>query len=139
MYTHLALFGAVAVAFSAHAQPYEIVSSTIDGGGGAIAGSTYEITGSIGQSDAGPALSGITYELAGGFVATLESPAGRLCADQNNDGLITPTDFTAWIGNYNTNNLVADVNQDGSVTPTDFTAWIGAFNLGLNGPICSFR
>lgn len=139
MYTHLTYVAAVAVSFSAHAQPFEIVSSTIDGGGGAIAGSTYQITGSVGQSDVGPTLSGTTYELAGGFIATLGTTAGRLCADQNGDGLVTPTDFTAWIGNYNTNNLIADVNQDGSVTPTDFTAWISAFNLGVNGPICSLK
>lgn len=49
--------------------------------------------------------------------------------DQNNDGIVSPTDFTAWVNNFNTNNPIADVNQDGSVTPTDFTAWINAFNL----------
>ena len=64
-------------------------------------------------------------------------PAGRLCADSNEDGLVTPTDFTAWINLFNNNDLRGDVNQDGSVTPTDFTAWIAAFNLGPNGPICN--
>lgn len=61
----------------------------------------------------------------------------RLCADQNADGMVTPTDFTAWISNYNSNNPIADVNQDGSVTPTDFTAWISAFNQGEDGPGCT--
>lgn len=49
-------------------------------------------------------------------------------ADQNNDGVVTPTDFTAWVNNFNTMNSTADVNRDGAVTPTDFTAWISAFN-----------
>ncbi len=64
-------------------------------------------------------------------------PTGRLCADQNNDGLLLPTDFTAWIANFNANDPIADVNQDNAVTPTDFTAWVGAFNQGINGPICN--
>jgi hypothetical protein len=63
-------------------------------------------------------------------------PADRLCADQNSDGLVQANDFTAWIANYNANDLRADVNQDGEITPTDFTAWISAFNQGVNGPIC---
>lgn len=49
--------------------------------------------------------------------------------DQNNDGIVSPTDFTAWVNNFNNNNPLADVNQDGSVSPTDFTAWINAFNM----------
>jgi hypothetical protein len=61
----------------------------------------------------------------------------RLCADQNQDGLVLPNDFSSWITNFNANNLLADVNQDGLVLPNDFSAWIGAFNLGLAGPTCN--
>ena len=66
-----------------------------------------------------------------------DCPSSRLCADQNGDGMVSATDFSAWIANFNNNSLIADVNQDGSVTPTDFTAWISAFNQGLNGPTCN--
>ncbi|RNC82121.1 MAG: hypothetical protein ED559_10165 [Phycisphaera sp.] len=71
--------------------------------------------------------------------ANLEiAAAGGPCADQNGDGMITPTDFTAWIANFNANNPDADVNRDGSVTPTDFTAWINAFNNGIaSGVTCN--
>ena len=48
--------------------------------------------------------------------------------DQNNDGIVTPADFSAWVANFNANNPLADVNQDGSVTPADFSAWVAAFN-----------
>jgi len=64
-------------------------------------------------------------------------PSDRLCADSNEDGLVTPADFTAWIALFNASNPKADVNQDGSVTPADFTAWIAAFNQGTNGPTCN--
>jgi hypothetical protein len=63
--------------------------------------------------------------------------AGRLCADQNADGLVTPADFNAWIFNFNTGDARADANQDGIVSPADLNAWILAFNLGASGPACS--
>ncbi|GAB5497408.1 MAG: hypothetical protein Phyf2KO_24880 [Phycisphaerales bacterium] len=50
--------------------------------------------------------------------------------DVNNDGSLTPTDFTAWINAYNNNLPGCDQNSDGSCTPTDFTAWISNFNAG---------
>ncbi|MGP1273515.1 MAG: GC-type dockerin domain-anchored protein [Phycisphaerales bacterium] len=49
-------------------------------------------------------------------------------ADQNGDGLVDPSDFTAWVTNYNAGSLVADVNGDGLVDPSDFTAWVVAYN-----------
>ncbi|MEO1584172.1 MAG: GC-type dockerin domain-anchored protein [Planctomycetota bacterium] len=61
----------------------------------------------------------------------------RLCADQNGDGLVTPSDFTSWVLNFNSSNLLADANQDGLVTPADFTSWVLAFNQGANGPTCN--
>jgi len=51
-------------------------------------------------------------------------------ADVNGDGLVTPTDFTAWIDAFNNNLPGCDQNSDGSCTPTDFTAWISNFNAG---------
>jgi hypothetical protein len=64
------------------------------------------------------------------------TPPDRLCADQNDDGLVTPADFDAWIANFNAMSPLADVNQDAFVTPADFSAWVGAFSLGASGPTC---
>ena len=120
---------------SATAQPYEISSFTIDGGA-TLSGATYTLSGTIGQPDAGAALTGLSYELTGSFWPGVADP-GRLCADQNGDGLVTASDFSAWIANFNANDPKADVNQDGSVAPSDFSAWIAAFNQGTNGPTCN--
>ena len=68
---------------------------------------------------------------------TLTVGSGRLCADQNEDGLINPGDFNAWVINFNAGDLRADVNQDGLINPGDFNAWVAAFNQGANGPSCS--
>ena len=51
-------------------------------------------------------------------------------ADTNNDGSVTPTDFTAWVNAFNNNLPECDQNGDGACTPTDFTAWIANFNAG---------
>jgi hypothetical protein len=52
---------------------YQIVSSTIDGGGGQSSGGQYKLTGTIGQPDAAYSAGG-NYELLGGFW-----PGGPLC------------------------------------------------------------
>ncbi len=51
-------------------------------------------------------------------------------ADVNNDGMLSPTDFTAWVGAFNSNAPECDQNNDGMCTPTDFTAWVGNYNAG---------
>jgi hypothetical protein len=55
----------VSAAATAHGE-YEIVWSTIDGGGGQSSGGPYVLTGTIGQPDAGYSEGG-SYELLGGF------------------------------------------------------------------------
>jgi hypothetical protein len=59
------------------------------------------------------------------------SGVGPICvADVNGDGMLSPTDFTAWIGAFNTMSTGCDQNGDGLCTPTDFTAWIANYNAG---------
>ncbi len=51
-------------------------------------------------------------------------------ADVNGDGVLSPTDFSAWIGAYNSGAPECDQNGDGACTPTDFSAWITNYNAG---------
>jgi hypothetical protein len=90
----------------------------------------------------GPVLSFNSAVMAnsGTYTCVVSSPCGSdslnavvtvLClADVNNDGLVTPTDFTAWINAFNNNLSGCDQNCDGNCTPTDFTAWIANYNAG---------
>ena len=57
------------LALSAHAQPYSIDWFKIAGGGGTSTGAVYQVTGTIGQHDAGGPMTGGSYSLTGGFWA----------------------------------------------------------------------
>jgi hypothetical protein len=52
---------------AAQAQSYSIDWYKIAGGGGTSTGATYQVSGTIGQPDAGGALTGGNYSLTGGF------------------------------------------------------------------------
>ena len=71
-----------------------------------------------------------------GYLETVQSPDLMDCpadvclADVNGDGMVSPTDFSAWVGAYNNNLPACDQNGDGMCTPTDFSAWIGNYNAG---------
>lgn len=56
-----------ACCLTALAQSYSIDWYKISGGGGTSTSATYQVTGTIGQPDAGSAMSGGTYSLTGGF------------------------------------------------------------------------
>ncbi len=51
-------------------------------------------------------------------------------ADVNRDGVVTPSDFSAWVSAYNDADELADTNFDGVTDPKDFSAWVSAFNSG---------
>jgi hypothetical protein len=68
-----AIVGAGAV-FAQTGGGYDLTWSTIDGGGGGSAGGGYQLTGTLGQPDAGATLSGGGYSLSGGFWSS--APAG---------------------------------------------------------------
>ncbi|UCC28757.1 MAG: hypothetical protein JSU86_11205, partial [Phycisphaerales bacterium] len=66
---HVTVLAALVFAAPVLAQPYEVTWYTIDGGGVMFTGNgTYEVGGTIGQTDAGT-LSGPSYTVTGGFWA----------------------------------------------------------------------
>lgn len=88
-YATWALGMVVVGASVAAAVEYDLSWHTIDGGGAMrSAGGVFELSGTIGQPDAGR-LSGGVFEITGGF--WFEVPPG----DCNNDGGLALPDFTA--------------------------------------------
>jgi hypothetical protein len=56
---------------AAFAQQYSIDWYKVAGGGGTSTGATYQVTGTIGQHDAGGAMTGGSYSITGGFWALI--------------------------------------------------------------------
>ena len=92
---------------------YQIVWSTIDGGGGQSAGGQYVLNGTIGQPDAGYSAGG-NYELLGGFW-----PGGPLC-------FVDFPDFARFAEYWleTGSNLPGDLNGNGIVDLYDLKEFV---------------
>jgi hypothetical protein len=81
MKTLLIIGALLAVTAAAHAQQYSINWYKIAGGGGTSTGATYQVSGTIGQPDAGGAMSGGNYSVTGGFwslIQVVQTPGAPL-------------------------------------------------------------
>jgi hypothetical protein len=111
--SRLTLILAALVFVSVASGDYQIVWSTIDGGGGRSAGGQYELVGTIGQPDAGYSEGG-NYELLGGFW-----PGGPLC-------IVDFEDFARfaelWL--YTGTGLAADLYEDNIVDLLDLKLFV---------------
>jgi len=70
--------------------------------------------------------------LAAGLASFASAQASPCPADANVDGVLSPADFSAWIGAFNTAGALCDQNGDALCTPADFSAWIANYNAGCN-------
>lgn len=82
----------------------------------------YVAVGSVLDRDNGPA-AGAAYIFA------LPDPC---IADANHDGILSESDFSAWVAAFSSAAPECDQNSDGLCTPADFTAWIANFNAGCD-------
>ena len=80
-----------------HAQSYSINWFKVAGGGGTSAGGAYQVSGTIGQHDAGGPMTGGSYSLTGGFwsvITVVQTPgAPRLTISLNSP---LPTVTVSW-------------------------------------------
>ena len=89
------------------------------------------VTGYVDQFDAGSNHSLGVVSLRTYHWMTLVEGIESVCfADVNGDGVLSPTDFTAWILAFNTQSPACDQNGDAQCTPTDFTSWITNYTSG---------
>jgi hypothetical protein len=118
-----------ALASQANGQVFEINWFTIDGGGGMFtSGGSFELSGTIGQPDAGT-LSGGAFELSGGFwPAVLLSPP--CVADFNSDGVLDFFDVQMFLGLFAAHDPAADLNNDTLYDFFDVQAFLNFYAAG---------
>jgi hypothetical protein len=103
--------------------------STVDGGGTTLStAGSIELSGTIGQADAGSMGSGSTV-FYGGFWAVELAPA-PCPADYNQDGGVDGQDVDAFFADWETGEMVADVNQDGGVDGQDVQFFFEVWEAG---------
>jgi hypothetical protein len=121
-------------------DPFDLFWNTIDGGGvmrSASADGVFELSGTIGQFDAGPGAPGMTggnFTLTGGF--WFETPPG----DCNADGVVEFADHAAFVdcltGPAHDGIAVGeecrcfDVNGSGTIDLADFAATVVGYTGG---------
>ncbi len=112
------------------ANPVEIMKMVpADTSANATFGWSCEIDDGIGVFGASQADTPLSNSGAA-YLFDVSLPGPTCLADVNGDGMVTPTDFSAWVGAFNNNLPTCDQNGDGECTPTDFSAWIGNYNTG---------
>lgn len=80
--TAICLVGITAALAQSSGGDFELKKSTIDAGGGAASGGSFELVGTFAQAEANPRQSsGGEFMLAGGFWASTSSAAGRIFSD----------------------------------------------------------
>ena len=122
----------LAIVCVAGADSFTLEWSTIDGGGEMwTTGGDYELSGTIGQSDASlTVMTGGDYELAGGFWAgAAEEP---FCfGDLDGDGAIGLSDLAQLLSNYGTPSGAVyedgDLDADGDVDLADLAGLLAVY------------
>ena len=106
---------------------------TIDGGGEMFStGGDFELSGTIGQPDAGDPMTGGDFELTGGFWAIGSTSSTCDSCDMNCDGVVDALDIEGFLqALFDPENFqpdcdptLADINQDGAVNAFDIEPFI---------------
>lgn len=125
----ISVAGLLLWAAMAQAQTYDLTWNTVDGGGADSTGGVYELTGTIGQPDAGD-LSGGIFTLRGGFWGGIPGPC---FGDLNGDRKVDLSDLAILLADYgcNTGNCPGDLSGDGNTNLSDLAALLAVY-----GTVC---
>ena len=119
-YIIAALFCATAAAFAPiGGGDFDLSWHTIDGGGGTSSGGDFELSGTIGQHDAGETMTGGDFALTGGFWAGTGSVPALPCPwDLDMNGTVNTGDLLALFAQWGTDGP-ADFDGSGTVNTND--------------------
>ena len=112
----------VGLAVSALAQSYSVDWSKIAGGGGTSTAGNYQVSGTIGQSDASGPMTGGNYSLTGGFwslisiVQTVGAPTLTITHSGNTVKISWPYPSTGWTLQQNSDLTTANWSPSGGIS-----------------------
>lgn len=107
---------------------FEVNRYTIDGGGGTSAAGAFEVSGTIGQPDAGGVMTGGVYAVRGGFWVGGGAAAPSCPADLNGSGTVDAADLAVLLGAWGPNpGQPADLDGSGVVDAADLAMLLGAW------------
>ena len=114
---------------AATAQAQDLTWHSIDGGGGTATGGLFELSGTIGQPDAGVTMTSGSFELTGGFWPGV---AAESCyADCDSNGVLDIFDFLCFRNSFVNGELYAcDCDPDPVCDIFDFLCFQNAFVAG---------
>lgn len=117
------LFCATAAAFAPlGGGDFDLSWHTIDGGGGSSSGGEFELSGTIGQHDAGETMTGGDFALIGGFWAGAGAAPGTPCPwDLDMNGSVGTSDLLTLLAQWGTAGS-ADFDGNGIVGTSDLLA-----------------
>ncbi len=124
--------------FFVNAQSYSIDWYKIAGGGGTSTGATYQVTGTIGQPDAGGAMSGGNYSLTGGFwslISVAQTPGAPTLYISHAGNTVTVywQNVSGWSLQQNNNlALPANWSASGGITTSNGTNYLNVVNPSGN-------
>ncbi|MGD1083876.1 MAG: hypothetical protein ABSA47_03890 [Verrucomicrobiota bacterium] len=131
----IVLLGLLAAPAS-QAQTYSIDWYKVSGGGGVSSGGAYQVSGTIGQHDAGAAMSGGEYSLTGGFwslISVLQTPGGPVLGiTHSGNSVIVFWRVTSGYTLEQNNNLAVPSGWSASVYP--ITTSGGTNSITITGP-----
>ena len=129
--TILSVAAALALAVSeARAADLTLDWYTIDGGGAVwTTGGDFELSGTIGQPDAGPVMSGGDFVLTGGFWTGAAIPPVPCPGDVDGDRDVDLTDLAILLSDFDcTSGCVGDVDDDDDTDLTDLAILLSNFD-----------
>jgi hypothetical protein len=122
-----ALLSFLAITISVHAQSYSINWFKVAGGGGTSAGGAYQVSGTIGQHDAGGPMTGGNFSLTGGFwsaISVVQTPGAPLLTltvnPQHSTVIVSwPSSATSYILQQNSDLSTANWSNFGGTVSTN--------------------